>query len=77
MKRKITHVSIEGRLYALPKEWNEYWLAQDKNGKWYVYNSRPMASWSVWFPHLLQSNIVYLTTGKPPKDFTKERYQLY
>ena len=77
--RNLTHVRIEGKLYPLRK--GDRWLAQDGDtGEWFSYTGEPKQntdgfSGEYWYTETFSS--WYICTTKPPKDWTKELYELF
>jgi len=81
MKRKFTHVKIKGVEYPLPENWDNYWLAQDKNGDWFLFSNKPevyIGYNCIWHAKATRkSRVHFLCRETPPKDFTQELYELY
>lgn len=50
------------------------WIAQDEDGTWWEFSEKPKASNSVWDNYSAMVNKI--ANGFPPKDFTKELYEV-
>ncbi len=48
------------------------WIAQDENGEWWEYKSKPIVGTNAWTGEDMNK----IAQCFPPKDFTKELYEV-
>ena len=50
------------------------WIAQDKDGKWWGYKTKPKAGYTLWIPKSINM-CKGLYTSKPSKNWREELYK--
>jgi len=66
-------------LFDIPiPEWVN-WIAQDEDGEWYVYESKPVRGVECWNPYSYAGTVprfIFVARGLPPDDSAQELYQI-